>query len=56
MRNSSLVKRPRVDNKRAYKCDAEDREIILMDDLVGEHSVGVEAVVRAMVELTEKQM
>ena len=39
VRNSSLVKRPRVDNTRACKLAAEDMDSVFKGRMVGEHSV-----------------
>ena len=55
VRNSSLVERPCVDNKRASSVPPKLR-ILPQGDLVGEHSMAGEFGARAPVEGMEKQM
>jgi len=55
VRNSSLVERPRVDNKRASSVPPK-LWILPYGNLVGEHSAPGEAASRGVVEGAEKQM
>ena len=58
VRNSSLVERLRVDNKRASSVPPKPwaSRYSNISEAVGEHSAGVEAAMRMAVELAEKQL
>ena len=56
MRNSSLVKRSCAENVTGLKLTTEATESALRSGLVGERSVGVEALLERGVERTEVRM